>query len=487
MMAVLPLCYLLFVIIPKEKMPRITQNEMVVTIDWNENITLQENSKRVLALLETISHFSEQQSALVGQQQFVLNNEQELSSTESEFYIKLTSEDKITEAQLQISDYINEHYPQTLVSFAPPSTIFEKIFNTAEAEIVAEYSLRSTDDTDRLTSLLNLENTIEQQTREAFVGIPLQQQLNLHFDREKMILYGVNFHTLERAIKTSIRENRFTVLRSYQHYLPVVMGQSDNEMNAILKTTLVEIPGDHHKNNEVPLSTFISVTVDKGIKSILASKNSEYTPFFFYRPQQPELLMNNLQHENRKTSQFDLSFSGTFFSNREMIQELMVVLLISVLLMYFILAAQFESFVQPLIVLLEIPIDIAAALGLLLLLGQSLNLMSAIGIVVTCGIIINDSILKVDIMNQLRRSGMALMDAIHEAGRRRLNAILMTSMTTIVCMLPLLFSADLGSELEKPLAIATIGGMLIGTPVSLFVVPLAYWFIFRKKSNVTSI
>jgi multidrug efflux pump subunit AcrB len=149
--------------------------------------------------------------------------------------------------------------------------------------------------------------------------------------------------------------------------------------------------------------------------------------------------------------------------------------------MYFILTAQFESFVQPLIVLLEIPIDIAAALGLLIVLGHSLNLMSAIGIVVTCGIIINDSILKVDIMNRLRKEGLPLMEAIHEAGRRRLNAILMTSLTSIVCMAPLLFSSDMGSELEKPLAIATIGGMLIGTPVSLFVVPLAYWWIYRKR------
>src|SRR5690554_3667058 len=102
----------------------------------------------------------------------------------------------------------------------------------------------------------------------------------------------------------------------------------------------------------------------------------------------------------------DINSSGSFFSNRKMLEELTMVLLISIMLMYFILAAQFESFVQPLIVLLEIPIAIAAALGLLAILGHSLNLMSAIGIIVTCGIIINDSILKLDIMNQLRKQGM---------------------------------------------------------------------------------
>jgi multidrug efflux pump subunit AcrB len=110
--------------------------------------------------------------------------------------------------------------------------------------------------------------------------------------------------------------------------------------------------------------------------------------------------------------------------------------------------------------------------------------MSEIGIIITCGFIINDSILKIDIMNQLRKEGMPLMQTIHEAGSRRLNAILMTSLTTIACMVPLLFSHDMGSELEKPLALATIAGMIIGTFISLFVLPVFYWWIYRKKEIV---
>ena len=167
-----------------------------------------------------------------------------------------------------------------------------------------------------------------------------------------------------------------------------------------------------------------------------------------------------------------------------MIGELIIVLGISILLMYFILAAQFESFLQPLIVLVEIPVDIAFALLLLWGLGHTLNLMSAIGLIVTCGIVINDSILKLDAINELRKEGMPLIKAVHEAGRRRLRAIIMTSLTTILAMVPLLFSFDMGSELQKPLSIAMIGAMGIGTPVSLFVVPLFYWMIYRKKQKI---
>ena len=145
------------------------------------------------------------------------------------------------------------------------------------------------------------------------------------------------------------------------------------------------------------------------------------------------------------------------------------------------MAAQFESFLQPLIVLLEIPVDVAFSLVLLWVCGHTLNLMSAIGLIVTCGIIINDSILKLDAINELRKAGWPLLEAIHEAGRRRLRPIIMTSLTTIFAMVPLLFSYDMGSELQKPLSIAMIGAMVIGTAVSLFVVPLVYWYVYRKK------
>ena len=115
------------------------------------------------------------------------------------------------------------------------------------------------------------------------------------------------------------------------------------------------------------------------------------------------------------------------------------------------------------------------------MLGISLNLMSAIGIVVSCGIIINDSILKLDMINVLRNEGTPLLEAIHTAGSRRLRSIVMTSLTTILAMVPLLFTHDFGSELQKPLAIAMIATMTVGTLVSLFVIPLIYWFIYRNK------
>jgi multidrug efflux pump subunit AcrB len=287
-----------------------------------------------------------------------------------------------------------------------------------------------------------------------------------------------------QALKTGFKENEFAVLRSYQQYLPIVLGDEEQNVHDLIDGIMIyTLPDNNGRRERIPLNVFVSTTLAEDLKTIVSGKNGEYIPMEFYDTQKTENIIRSAQQTAGESRLWDVDFSGTFFSNKKMINELIIILLISVLLMYFILAAQFESFVQPWLVLLELPIDITASLALLMVLGHTLNLMSAIGLIVSCGIIINDSILKIDVINQLRKEGYPLMDAIHEAGRRRLKAIVMTSLTAIVCVAPLLFSSDMGSELEKPLAIATIGGMVIGTPVSLFVVPLAYWWIYRDKSR----
>jgi multidrug efflux pump subunit AcrB len=109
--------------------------------------------------------------------------------------------------------------------------------------------------------------------------------------------------------------------------------------------------------------------------------------------------------------------------------------------------------------------------------------MSAIGIIVTCGIVVNDSILKLDAINELRQAGTPLTEAIHTAGVRRLRPIIMTSLTTIFAMVPMLFTHDMGSELQRPLAIAMIGAMVVGTLVSIFIIPLLYYTIYKNRKQ----
>ena len=479
----IPLCVFFFYFIDKERMPEIDQNELITRIEWNENIHLDENQRRVDELFHGLQAATIEQTASIGQQDFILNREQELSSSEAELYFKTKTSDEIASLQQVIYLKLKQRYPLAVVSFSPPETVFEKLFVTGEADVTAELYARNKDKAPEADTLRSLEYQLGQRTGIAPTGIAFENQLNLSIKKEKLLLYNVSYDELYRTLKTAFKENSVSMLHSYQQYLPINIAGDEKTVNTVLQETLVQTQDNNSDGtrNYIPLRELITVTPAEDLKSITAGRNGEYIPFSFYGVKDAESLIADVKAVVNESDAWDTGFSGSFFSNKKMLEELVVILFISILLMYFILAAQFESFVQPLIVLLEIPVDVAFALLLLWICGHTLNLMSAIGLIVTCGIIINDSILKLDAINELRKAGVPLMEAIHEAGRRRLRPIIMTSLTTIFAMVPLLFSFDMGSELQKPLSIAMIGAMFIGTLVSLFIIPLIYWFIYKEK------
>lgn len=478
----IPLCVFFFFFIDKERMPDIEENELIARIEWNENIHVDENRKRVDELLKTLDGRSLEQTASIGRQDFILNRDRELSSSEAELYFRTETAAGIAPLEKEIYRRLKERYPLSVISFSPPETVFEKLFVTGEPDIVAEFYARNRAQAPEAETIRNVERQLAEETGVNPTGIAFENQLNLSINKEKLLLYRVSYNELYRVLKTAFRENSVTMLHSYQQYLPINIAGNEKTVNRVLQETLIQTQPDSKGAVEyIPLRELVRVTPAEDLKSIAAGRNGEFVPFNFYGVQDAEKLIKDVKRVAGNTGDWDTGFSGSFFSNKEMLDELVVILLISLLLMYFILAAQFESFMQPLLVLAEIPIGVAFALLLLWICGHTLNLMSAIGLIVTCGIVINDSILKLDAINELRKTGIPLLEAIHEAGHRRLRPIIMTSLTTIFAMVPLLFSSDMGSELQKPLSIAMIGTMSVGTAVSLFIIPLLYWFIYRKE------
>ena len=483
-LATLPLCVFFFFYLEKARMPEIEQNELVMRIEWNENIHVDENRTRVNGLMKLVEDQVKEHTAYVGMQDYILNGGSELSATEAELYFKTELPAGIPPLQEALTKEVKAKYPLAVLTFSPPETIFEKLFVTGEADIVAQLHAENRTQAPDPDKLQQLEKEIILRSGHTSEGIAFRNQMNLVVDREKLLLYNVPYNELTRVLRTAFKENQVSVLRSYQQYLPIGIAGEERSINDVLNETLVQTsPDKQGEVSHIPLSALVKLVPSEDLKSITAGKNGEYIPMSFYNVKDAPKLMADVKQTLQEKDGWEVDFSGSFFSNEKMISELTVILFISILLMYFILCSQFESFLQPLIVLVEIPIDIAFALTSLWLFGHTLNLMSAIGIIVTCGIVVNDSILKLDSINELRKAGTPLMEAIHTAGVRRLRPIIMTSLTTIMAMVPLLFSSDMGSELQKPLAIAMIGSMLLGTLVSLFIIPLIYWFIYRKHEK----
>jgi multidrug efflux pump subunit AcrB len=158
-------------------------------------------------------------------------------------------------------------------------------------------------------------------------------------------------------------------------------------------------------------------------------------------------------------------------------------LILAVVLVYLILMAQFASFSDPFIILLAVPPGLSGVLIFLLLTGTTLNVMSLMGVVMMTGIAVSDSILIVQFVGALRRDGMGLKEALAEACKVRLRPILMTTLATILGLIPMALALEPGSEQYAPLARAILGGLTVSGLVTVFLVPTAYLLIHRNKDH----
>ena len=181
-------------------------------------------------------------------------------------------------------------------------------------------------------------------------------------------------------------------------------------------------------------------------------------------------------------SGFRLEYSGSFEDMQETSRDLSLAFLVAIFLVFAVMASIFESFLDPFIIFFTIPLSLVGVILILFLTGTSLNVNSMIGVLVLAGIVVNNGIVLVDYINILRGRGLSLHDAIVEGGRRRLRPILMTTLTTILAMLPLAMGIGEGSESTEPLARAVVGGLLASTVLSLIVIPVIY-SIFEHFSD----
>ncbi|MFC2165478.1 efflux RND transporter permease subunit [Acidobacteriota bacterium] len=179
-------------------------------------------------------------------------------------------------------------------------------------------------------------------------------------------------------------------------------------------------------------------------------------------------------------------FSGEQEEMAKSFQSLIFAFSLAVLLVYMIMAAQFESLKHPFLILFTLPMGLTGAVWALLITGQTLNVISIIGMVVLAGIVVNDAIVKIDFTNQLRRKGHTVREAIMEASRIRLRPILMTTVTTTLGLFPMSLGLGRGSELQQPLAISVIGGLLLATFLTLILIPMAYEVAEKKKPSFES-
>ena len=473
-----------FVLMPKTRLPEMTQTDTILKIEWNEHVSVENNAERVKGLEAALAGKAEQTTALVGSQQFILSHSGDQGISEASVYVKCPDAGTLEQVRAELKSLMDRDYPEATYSFEASGNIFDMVFSRNEAPLLARLRPVKTGDVDvsRLKDLLA-------EIREALPGVqvadpPVRTDALFIADPELLALYDISYSDLAGILKNALNENRLFSIVQGTNTVPVVTGSNASSLLEILQNTFIEKTSETDGILRIPVSDLMRQTFVEDLKTVVAGQEDSYYPLALdIASDRIKPVMSTVSSVVRDNGDFEVGYSGSWFSNGKMIREMILILIVALILLYLILASQFESLVQPLIILSEVLVDIFASLLVLWIFGVSINLMSLIGLIVITGIVINDSILKIDTINRMRKAGESLERAVIDASSRRVKAIIMTSLTTILAVCPFLSRGSMGDDLQYPMSLVVIAGMVVGTLVSLFVVPAVYYSIYNDRKR----
>jgi len=318
------------------------------------------------------------------------------------------------------------------------------------------------------------------------------EELRIIVDKDKAIGYGLTVAQVYTQIAPKLADASVatTLEAANKDYSVYVANGSDAELTRELVQEMVVKGTDKEGASiEIPLKDVAEFTTALSLESINRADQSRYLNVSASIANGYNIGLVSADIEERlEDYQLPEGYRFVFSGENEMINDALgqvgLMLLLAVVFMYLIMVAQFQSLLSPFIILFTIPLAFTGGFFALFFTGSEVSVIAMIGFVMLSGIIVNNGIVIVDFMNQLIEEGVAKRTAIITAGKTRLRPVLMTALTTILGLSTMVFSSDMGSEMARPMALVTIGGLLYGTLLTLFVIPCIYdIFIKEKKVN----
>jgi len=296
--------------------------------------------------------------------------------------------------------------------------------------------------------------------------------------------YDISAATIGSYFTDAVRGRRDTQFKEMEKKYDILVRLTEDVRDNIEFLLNEQI---NHQGNLIPLRELVYYELARGPKEIrrenqqrevLVTANLRGTKISQVAPQIREKI-----DELELPPNYRVVFSGEQEEMAKSFRSLIFAFSLAVLLVYMIMAAQFESLLHPFLILFTLPMGLTGAIWALYITGQTLNVISVMGMVVLAGIVVNDAIVKIDYTNQLRKKGMALREAIMEASKVRLRPILMTTVTTAFGLFPMSLGLGKGAELQQPLAISVIGGLMLATFLTLILIPLSYDLAEKRKAE----
>lgn len=476
----MPLGFIVAAWLPVTALPAIEKKESLALIDWNAPIDAQENKQRIQDLQNLIKNDCSVSEAEAGIQQFLL---QQRSSgiQQAELYYSGKSEREKLQTDDTIRHYLLRKYPAARLEIIDAPNAFTGLFSSVTPYLEARF--RATDNSAGTEQMIRqikaIAGTLHAHSTQG-PAMDIQQNMEVMLDYDKMALYGVERVAIEQSLQALYGTFIIAEIKRFGEVKPVYLHGNSNETGTVVARNGVQYP----------LSLFVTMRYASLPRFITGDRAGTYDALLFGRDTRNVAALQDTISTLAKTHHLQVSFSGTYFEDKEQIKTLWGIFLVVVMLLYIILAIQYEDLVLPLIVMLTIPLGISGSMLLLWCCGQSLNIMTCVGFIVILGLIVDDPTLKIEVLNRLdkayREQGLPRNDAllermIHEAGEICLKPLLMVSLTTSIAMVPVLFISGIGNDLQKPMAYVIIGGLTIGTFFTTWFIPLAYWYVSKWR------
>ncbi len=316
-------------------------------------------------------------------------------------------------------------------------------------------------------------------------------EMRVLIDRDKAMDQGLTVAEVYQQIAAKLKDasSATTFETTAKEYEVYVKNANDMELTRkLLQDLVIEKTDKDNKKVEILLKDIAAFEDTISPKSVSRTEQNRYIAVSASIADGYNVgLVSRKLEQNLADYEVPEGYSLVMEGENEMIvdamQQLMLMLLLAVIFMYLIMVAQFQSLKSPFIIMFTIPLAFTGGFLGLFLGNCEVSVVAVIGFVMLAGIIVNNGIVIVDYMNQLIAQGMEKHEAILQAGRTRLRPVLMTALTTILGLLPMVFGTDMGAAMGKPMAIVTVGGLLYGTLLTLLVVPCIYDLMNCRKTR----
>jgi HAE1 family hydrophobic/amphiphilic exporter-1 len=301
---------------------------------------------------------------------------------------------------------------------------------------------------------------------------------NIRFLRDKISSLGLTTEEVARAVQTNLGGSRAAAYRTGGEQFPITVRLRPEDRLSVKDLDNVSIRTPD--GQAVPLSTLVTTERGRGPTEIQRINGQRVT--YISATLSSDAVLGEVVERARSelsTLQlpegFSITFGGEYREQQKAQTDFLIAILMALVLIYMVMAGQFERFLDPLIVMFSVPLVLVGVLPTLVFTGTTVNIQSVMGFVMLIGIVVNNAIVLVDYINIMRRErGLELFDAVAEAGRLRLRPILMTTLTTVLGLVPLALGIGAGAEIQAALARVVIGGLVASTLITLILIPAAY-------------